>query len=348
MKSAGKNEKKTFPRAEEDRENRLLGSCMKIHEKSGGRRGKLPCPEIETAEMKFHRESNGARGDIVYPETETAGMKLHGQSDGRREDSLCPETETAKMKPHEKSDEKRRRFMYSPAGGKMKPLKQENSNQTGGKERAALLLNLLNDKRADERLLEWGGRLALENENWKIAERIFACLLERRRKAEDLTGLGQALFRQKRLEEAEECFLAALNCITAPCPLLFIVYTNLGHICLRSNNLETAEEYYNKAHTLNPHSPSLQFHKARLHLKTKDFKAAETGFKNFLQKEPDSPNAWLGLALSRKGLKEQVLALACLEQCLDLDPENKPAKQFKNQWIKTDTRFTGPEFAFTP
>ena len=231
---------------------------------------------------------------------------------------------------------------------KMKSLKQENSNQIIKEERAAFLLNLLNDKRAGERLLEWGGRLALENKNWQIAERIFACLLERRRKAEDLTGLGQALFRQNQLKEAEECFLAALNCITAPCPLLFIVYKNLGHICLRSNNLETAEEYYNKAHTLDPRSPSLQFHKACLRLKTRDFKAAEAGFKKLLQKEPDNPNAWLGLALSRKALKKPVLALACLEQCLDLDPENKQAGQLKNQWIKTDTRFTGPEFVFSP
>lgn len=228
------------------------------------------------------------------------------------------------------------------------PLSLKNQQSQLKKERTQFLLSLLNDEKASERLLEWGGRLALENENWKIAERIFACLLERRRKAEDLTGLGQALFQQNRLREAEECLLEALNYIEAPCPLLFIIYKDLGHISLLDSNLEMAEEYYNKAYTLRPRSPSLQFHRAYLHLKLGKYKTAETGFKNLLQDQPDNPKAWLGLALSRKALNELKLSLACLHHCLDLDPKNKQALQLKNQWTKADTPSVSSEFNFSP
>ena len=214
------------------------------------------------------------------------------------------------------------------------------------KERTQFLSSLLNDGEASERLLEWGGRLALENENWNIAESLFASLLERRRNAEDLAGLGQALLQQNRLEEAEECLLDALNYIREPCPLLFIVQKNLGYICLLNQNLAMAEEYYNKAYTLNPQSSSLQFHRAYLHLKQGEYKSAENGFKNFLQNQPNNPKAWLGLALSRKALKKWRMAEACLLQCLDLDPQNKQALQLKDQWTKTNPRLTASDFAF--
>ena len=214
------------------------------------------------------------------------------------------------------------------------------------KERTRFLLSLLNDGEASERLLEWGGRLALENENWRIAEKIFACLLERRRNAEDLAGLGQALLQQNRMEEAEECFLDALNHITTPCPLLFIVQKNLGYIGLLTQNLEMAEEYYNRAHTLNPHSLSLQFHRAYLHLKQGRHKIAENGFKNLLESQPDNPKTWLGLALSRKALNKHDLAEACLSHCLDLDPHNKQALQLKEKWIKREVCSPSSEFAF--
>lgn len=215
------------------------------------------------------------------------------------------------------------------------------------KERTHFLLNLLNDGEAGERLLEWGGRLALENENWKIAEKIFACLLERRRKAEDLAGLGQALLQQNRLEEAEECLLDALNHIMAPCPLLFVVQKNLGSIGLLTRNLEMAEEYYNRAYTLNPQSLSLQFHRAYLHLKQGRYKTAEAGFKNVLQNQPDNSEAWLGLALSRRALNEPELARACLSHCLDLNPQNKQALQLKEKWTEQETCSTFSEFTFT-
>ena len=214
------------------------------------------------------------------------------------------------------------------------------------------LIKLLNDGSAGESRLEWGGRLALENENWNMAEKFFSCLLERRRTARDLAGLGQALLQQNRLKEAEECLLSALNCITTPCRLLFIVYKNLGCISLLNKNFETAEEYYNRAYTLNPLCPSLQFQKAYLSFKSGDYKKAESGFKALLQSRPDQTKAWLGLALSRKALKETALAKACLYRVLDLDPKNPKALWLKKEWSKESSESPAPQpspsFSFSP
>ena len=191
---------------------------------------------------------------------------------------------------------------------------------------------LIKDEKLDERVLEWAGFLALENKQWQIAENVFSELLERRDKTLDLLGLAKSLRKQLRLEEAEERYLTALDKITEPCNLLFIVYKALGEIYLLKDDFSMAEEYYNKASTLNPSCLSLVFHRAMMHLKEKDYKESERNFQTFIQSYPLSEKAWLGLALARKALGDTELALACLNRVLDINPENQRALQLKEQW----------------
>ena len=184
-------------------------------------------------------------------------------------------------------------------------------------EESQFLIHLIQDEQADERILEWGGRLALENNLWETAEKIFSSLLERRFKTEDLVNLSEALLNQLRLKEAEECLLEALNQVTEPCFLLFVVYKYLGQIAVSNKNFLMAEEYYNKAYTLNPHSVSLAFNKALLNLKEKNYLLAEKGFKKVLKNHPEYAKAWFGLALSRRALGKR----------------NWPWLAFKELWI---------------
>ena len=195
-----------------------------------------------------------------------------------------------------------------------------------------LLKNLLQDETADDRILEWGGRLALENNHWEIAENIFSCLLERRKKVSDLFCLGESLLNQLRCKEAEECFLEALNQISEPCPVLFKINKYLGQIYVLNKNYPMAEEYYNKAYTLDPHSLSLQFHRALLKLKEKKYDEAENLFQKAVKTSPASSRSWLGLAISRYFLEEKEIALACLNRCLDLDSKNSKAHYLKKKW----------------
>ena len=214
-------------------------------------------------------------------------------------------------------------------------------------EPAHFLSSLIKDEKLDERVLEWAGFLALENKQWQIAENVFSVLLERRDKTLDFLGLAKSLRKQLRLEEAEECYLTALDKITEPCNLLFIVYKALGEIYLLKDDFSMAEEYYNKASTLNPSCLSLVFHRAMIHLKERNYEESERDFQTFIHSYPVSEKAWLGLALARKALGDAELALASLNRVLDINPENQKALQLKKQWCPSVSEIFSDSFCFS-
>ena len=209
------------------------------------------------------------------------------------------------------------------------------------------LSSLVNEKWVDDRLLELGGRISLEEKQWIIGEEIFSCLLERRYKPEDMVGLAHCLVKQNRFQEGEECLLEALKFIPEPCPLLFCIYKNLGDISLKKNNFPLAEEYYNKAHTIRPDSFSLQFHRGFLSLRQKDYKKAAGYFMRILEYHSDHEKAWLGLALSRKALGDSELAEACLLRSLDFNPSNATALKLKKKWKEPFLKPSSISFHFS-
>ena len=203
------------------------------------------------------------------------------------------------------------------------------------KETADFLIEFIQNDKITPRLLEWAGFLALENKLWLIAETIFASLLERRDKVSDLLALAKSLKMQSRLTEAEECYLASLDKINQAGSLLFIVYKALAAICLLKNDFCQAEEYYNKAGSLNPKCRDLIFCRAMMYLKEKNYKKAESFFKSYLKLNLNSAKSWLGLAIVRKALAEEDLAWSCLKKCLDIEPHSPPALKLKKLWQKS-------------
>ena len=198
------------------------------------------------------------------------------------------------------------------------------------KQKSCLLSNTNNQ--TNIHLLEWSGCFALENKQWLLAENIFSSLLKKRNKVLDLIGLAKSLCGQSRLDSAEKYYLLALDNITEPCFLLFTTYKSLGEIHLLKKNFHQAEEYYNKASTLNPHCQNLIFHRAMMYLKEKNYRESEKCFQLFIKSNLDSEKAWLGLALTRKALGDEELALACLNRSLDCNPKNAKTLNLKNQW----------------
>ena len=55
---------------------------------------------------------------------------------------------------------------------------------------------------------------------------------------------------------------------------------------------------------------------------------------------------WLGLALTKKALGDEELALACLKRSLDIDPQNPRALELKKQWLFSDFFQKTPSFLF--
>ena len=211
---------------------------------------------------------------------------------------------------------------------------EERTGESPGKNLSDFLSDLVSQPQADNRLLEWSGFLALENQEWELAENIFSCLLERRSKALDLAGLAKALRMQQRLKESEECYLESLNQITEPSVLLFTVYKALGDIYLLQKNFLQAEEYYNKASTLKSDGQGLLFSRAMMFLKEKNYPLAEQNFQNYLKNHLQSAKAWLGISLARQALGDTELALACLKKCLDIEPNNAQALKTYEKWSR--------------
>ena len=214
-----------------------------------------------------------------------------------------------------------------------KPIKSFPQQENSVEEISHLFAHLRQNSEANHRLLEWAGILALENKQWTGAENIFSFLLERRDKALDWMGLAKTLRHQNKLDEAKDCYQEAVSKITEPCSLLFIAYKSLGEIHFLKEDLFMAEEYFNKAGVLNPHSKELVFCRAMISLREKKYHSAEKLFQAFLKTHSKSIKAWIGLALARKATGDEELALACLDRSLDLDPQCQKALNLKNKWL---------------
>ena len=221
---------------------------------------------------------------------------------------------------------------------KFASLYLKGETMTDQDKRNQLLLEIVNESRTKVRILEWAGRLALENKSWELAERIFASLMERRQKPQDNLGLAQALFQQQRWEEAKECLLDACHHITESCLSLFLTYKLLGQIEFLKQNFEQAEEYFNKAYAIDSSSDSLQFEQAYLCLKLRDYKEAEARFQNLVKNHPQVAKYWLGLALVRRFSNEKELALASLYKALDLEPKNAFSQKLLQKWENKSKR----------
>ena len=194
--------------------------------------------------------------------------------------------------------------------------------------------------------LEWSGAKALEERDWAKGVKIFASLVQQRDTALNRMGLAASLYWQIRLSEAEKNYLLAVEKISRPRPLLFSAYRALGEISLLKNDTAMAEEYFNKAGTLKPPiESSLFFQRSVLYLKEKRYKEAEILFQKDLAIRPHRSKAWLGLALVRRALGKDDMALACLRRCLDLNPRDEKACYLEKLWSQSLQPLT-PSLAF--
>ena len=56
---------------------------------------------------------------------------------------------------------------------------------------------------------------------------------------------------------AKEFFLKSLEIINYESPYLFQIYKKLGNVATKAGDFDSAEEYYDKAYTITPHSDDL-------------------------------------------------------------------------------------------
>ena len=154
-----------------------------------------------------------------------------------------------------------------------------------------------------------------------------------------LVNLAHSYYQHGKDELALDTYFQALNYTTEDSGLLFEVYKNIGNIFVKSSDFDAAEEFYNKAHTLNPQSDVLFVNFGTLEIQRNDLNSALERFRSALGVNPQNDKAWVGLALVHNQMGDQVLAQANLENAIDVNPKNRTAVHLLANWSVRDQKF---------
>ncbi len=139
-------------------------------------------------------------------------------------------------------------------------------------------------------------------------------------------------------ESAYATYEEALGSHAVPEERLFEVYKNLGNILVRKGDFDAAEDYYNRAFTIEPKSDTLLVNFGTLEINRDDLEAASSRFRTALDINPESDRAWVGLALVHRSKGDFELSWANLERSLDLNPSNRTALKLIVEWAVRDGR----------
>lgn len=135
-------------------------------------------------------------------------------------------------------------------------------------------------------------------------------------------------------------YYEALSLLTEETDSLFEVYKNLGNILVRQNDFEGAEEYYNKAYTLNPRSDTLLVNFGTLEVQRQDYDKSLYCFRQAVEVNRKNDKAWVGLAMVHDQFGDHELAWANLETAIDINAANRTAVHLLANWGLRDQRLS--------
>lgn len=149
---------------------------------------------------------------------------------------------------------------------------------------------------------------------------------------ESLFGLATVYYKLGRDQEALERYFEALSVLTEENDNLFELYKNMGNIFVRQGDFDGAEEYYNKAYTVNTQSDVLLVNFGTLEVQRNDFDKSLYCFRKAVEINPENDKAWVGLAMVHNQFGDAELAWANLETALDINPQNRTATHLAANW----------------
>lgn len=155
---------------------------------------------------------------------------------------------------------------------------------------------------------------------------------------ENLSGLASVLYKLGHDQEALDKYFEALSILSSENEQLFEIYKNMGNIFVRRGDFEAAEEYYNKAYTLNTQSDVLLINFGTLEVQRSDFDRALCCFRKAVEINPQSDKAWVGLAMVHSQLSDVDLAWANLDCALEINPKNRTAVHLAANWGHRDNK----------
>ncbi len=139
--------------------------------------------------------------------------------------------------------------------------------------------------------------------------------------------------------KAYQEYMACINSGSYNPSLLFTSYKNIGNILVRSGDLEGAEEYYNKAFTIEPDSDVLLVNLGTLEVQKQNFEKALERYRMAVDINPLNQRGWVGLAIVHREYGDMILSWGNLEKSLDINPSDETALELMVQWGIKDSKF---------
>lgn len=172
-----------------------------------------------------------------------------------------------------------------------------------------------------------------------LKEKALIALQKSESNFETLSELGTCYYKQGKDEKALETYREALSILTekdAESKHLFELHKNLGNILCREGDYEAAEESYCKAFNLNSQSDILQVNLGTLAVQRNNHEEALERFRTALQISSKNDKAWVGLAMVHNSMGDFVLAMANIENAIDVNPANRTAVHIYANWCLRD------------
>jgi tetratricopeptide (TPR) repeat protein len=154
--------------------------------------------------------------------------------------------------------------------------------------------------------------------------------------------IAETLYLAERDEMALGVYRDILRHVIDNKQMLFDIYKNVGNIHVRAGDFDAAEEFYNKAYTLDPKSDVLLVNYGTLEIQRENLEAAVERFRKAVELNAANDRGWVGLAMIHRMMSDFDLAHANLERALDVNPNNRTALRLSVDWGAQDHRFDNP------
>lgn len=180
-----------------------------------------------------------------------------------------------------------------------------------------------------------GECLSLQEKNFE-ALTYFRAVVQAEGTPQSWERLASEAYSAKEFDEAYTSYVVAIESQLPDGHALFNSYKNLGNILIMRGDLKGAEQYYQKAFTLNPDSDVLMVNLGSLEIQKGDLNKAVDMFRAAVALNDANDKAWVGLSLIHREFSDVELSWANLEKALDINSTNESAIRMVCEWALKD------------
>lgn len=166
--------------------------------------------------------------------------------------------------------------------------------------------------------------------------RCFRAYFKAEKSIEAQALVAESLYLAERDDMALAAYREILKKVVANQSLLFDIYKNVGNIHVRAGDFDAAEEFYDKAYTIQANSDVLLVNYGTLEIQRGNWGAAVERFRSAVEINPENDRAWVGLAMVHRTMGDLELGLANIERALDIRKGNRTALRLITDWTIQD------------